>query len=362
MPNGDDTQGWDPSQERSIEELLDTEIAGSPASESPDDSDSWAKVAEAVKGMNQATEDAKKTQQAVLLAGQMAVEQPAPAAQAQPTPPAPIRPPPAPRNRMYMGPNVGDPNASPQQFFQDAPPNILINRMPTPAPLSPPEQQAAQSRVAAATKPAPDPRLSMIGEDQYAAQQGYLNATRQGMEPAAAAQTWLPQMLRGQSQGRFVQPQTTPRPMTDFQRAEVERWKARDAQQKLSPAKEPTDIASRRSALNRAILALETKMASGQAASPNSRNPRVASSPEAKANKDLLDQWQKQLDGLGKSDTPTIKPPVAVTPPAGTATATAAPKSASQPMPKDKSGLVKGQVYKTRHGDYVWDGTKFVKQ
>ncbi|HUD75323.1 MAG TPA: hypothetical protein VMQ76_09650 [Terracidiphilus sp.] len=162
---------------------------------------------EAVKGMRKATADAQAAQKAILLAqahqtadalpstlptqggpqqprqvpmpGPMASQQqsprgapayefgrgigvlqpPAPGG-APPSPPAPIQPP---RNRMYMGANVGPPDATPQQFFdaRGQAPNTMVNQMPPPTPA---QAAGAPGRVAAATSGVMNPGLTSNDE------------------------------------------------------------------------------------------------------------------------------------------------------------------------------------------------------
>ena len=201
--------------------------------DSQDSGDSWADTAEdAVAGLKQATEDAKATQRALLLAEAHRAADALPktlptqptlpqgatpqlinrggqVTQGSPTVPLPNTSPlSTPTGRMYVGPNISD-----AQIRALVPPGQAYINAP---PASPEQAAGAAGRVAAATRPPYDPRLTAIGEDQFQAQQGYQRAVAQGMDPAAAAQVWLPRVLRAQPTG--------PKPMTEFQKAEVEHW------------------------------------------------------------------------------------------------------------------------------------------
>jgi hypothetical protein len=127
---------------------------------------------------------------------------------------APIMPP---RNRTYFGPNIAGGGPSPQQFFQDAPTNLMLNRMPVP-----PIDQTGQvaSRIQAATAPESDPAMlgrlrgldrpgtrtlgisrpplptQGVGEMQFEAQQGYLRDVAT-MGQGEAFKKWAP-LLFGQ--------------------------------------------------------------------------------------------------------------------------------------------------------------------
>lgn len=111
----------------------------------------------------------------------------------QPAPPAATVT--RPRNRIYMGPNIGDPLASPKEFFQDAPIGTRINRMPVPV-LSPEEQTAVAHRIAMGTRTPPAPL--MTGE-QFAAQEGYRRAIESGIPSEVATRLYLPPLLKGQT-------------------------------------------------------------------------------------------------------------------------------------------------------------------
>ncbi len=192
-----------------------------------------------INRLKKATDDAKATQKTLALVGMHQQESQLPAGGTAPAPiappaggaapasqqqmapaypgtPAPVgpayefgrgigvlKPPatPAQQGRSYMGPALS-PEA--EQNFMRMPPGTRINLLPPPTP-----QQAAGAagRVAAATKPAPDPRLTAIdGGDQFAARQGYQNAIAQGMDPSAAAAAFLPMALRGQTQRPIPRP------------------------------------------------------------------------------------------------------------------------------------------------------------
>ena len=130
-----------------------------------------------------------------------------------------------PRNRTYMGPNIGGPT-NPQEFFGPSLPAgrvIVPPAMRTPAPLTPEAQSALQSRIAAATQPESDTAalartqaldrpgtrtigvsrppmpVPSAGEMQFEAQQGYLKDVQGGMPIAQARDKWLPLMLSGKA-------------------------------------------------------------------------------------------------------------------------------------------------------------------
>src|ERR1035437_4083641 len=69
-----------------------------------------------------------------------------------------------PRNRMFMGPNIGGPT-NPQEFFGGLEPNRLIMppSMRNPAPLAPEAQAALQSRLAA---PQPESDAAVLARMQ----------------------------------------------------------------------------------------------------------------------------------------------------------------------------------------------------
>lgn len=218
---------------------------------------------EAVKGMRKATADAQAAQKAILLAqahqtadalpstlptqggpqqprqvpmpGPMASQQQAPAPLAPPAPggppapgQAPIQPP---RNRMYMGANVGPPDATPQQFFdaRGQAPNTMVNQMPPPTPA---QAAGAPGRVAAATSGVMNPGLTSNdeGSRKFAVMQMIQQKQDMG-QPVPPEQIAA---LLGGSAGR------QPQPITPYQQAEVDQRKARLAldQQRLNKPKE----------------------------------------------------------------------------------------------------------------------------
>lgn len=104
---------------------------------------------------------------------------------------------------------------------------------PNASPLAPPQQSALQSRLAAGTRPPNDPRLTEKGGDQFQAQQGYQNAVAQGMAPEAAAQLYLPAMLRGPGRSPITPQQ---RPMTAGQSEQARQFAARQNARLQKPA------------------------------------------------------------------------------------------------------------------------------
>ena len=130
-----------------------------------------------------------------------------------------------PRNRTYMGPNIGG-LTNPEEFFGPSLPAgrvIMPPAMRNPAPLTPEAQAALQSRIAAATQPEsdtaalarvqaldrpgtrtigisrPEMPVPSAGEMQFEAQQGYLTDIKGGMSVTQARDKWLPLMLSGRS-------------------------------------------------------------------------------------------------------------------------------------------------------------------
>ena len=121
------------------------------------------------------------------LAEALGLSQPGMAPDTQAAPVAPPVPPQAPgmampRNRMYMGPMVGAPNATPQQFFGDTPNNTLV------APPAPPAGAAQYDQgVASGLIQPPSRRLTPTDTaftpayEQWAAQQDLRAAVDRGV-------------------------------------------------------------------------------------------------------------------------------------------------------------------------------------
>ena len=121
---------------------------------------------------------------------------------------------PPPTNRMYMGPNVGAPGATPQQFFGNAPTGTNVNLAPpqiTPPGVSP--QAAGYDRgVASGLIEKPSARLTPTdiawtpASEQWAAQQDLKAAVERGV-PIEQAGPMYPAAFSGRG---MMKPAPTP--------------------------------------------------------------------------------------------------------------------------------------------------------
>lgn len=230
-----------------------------------------------------------------------------------------------PRNRTYMGPNIPGGGPSPQQFFQDAPSNILINRLPPPTPEA---AAGAAGRIAAMTSQKQyDPRLTAIDPTlrQFAAQDQIRRAMDQGITAADA--------MRIYGQGLFA-PVVPPRRynvsgvglvdesgrvIAPGQRSAAHNVPGVglvDAQtgRIITPARtvDPANTAQIR-ALANAKAALQADIARGFARSPNDPDPKKAE--EGKRNAQQIQEWDNEIRRLqgGTATTPTPRPAATTT-------------------------------------------------
>lgn len=261
--------------------------------------------------------------------------QPAPVAPVVPPQQPPVEPP---RNRMFMGPNIGGPT-NPQEFFGDLSPNRLIMppAMRNPGPLPPQAQAAMQARLAAGTGAESDP--AALSRLQAADRPGSRTIDVRSESPTSDASlaNQRNQMLynamkkfdagdRSPEVQALILGKAAQRPMSAFQQvSSIQRQQQLD-QQKARADKGVAVKTDALTALNAKSLFNEKAMLMGQINSPNTNPKKV---PELKS----------QLDAVNAR----IKEIVPTSPGATTATGNAASPPVQAPAPqgrpvKDKSG------------------------
>jgi hypothetical protein len=311
--------------------------------------------------------------------------QPAPVAAPGPAPVAP--PPPPPRNNTYMGPNIGSPNATPQQFFQDN--QFLQGNHSFVTPPTPDQAAGASGRVAAGTgaesneaalgrlrsvdapgsrtlgvmnAPAPDPTDEVMqlaqrmgvplktateavkAQQQFQALRGYKADMERGiMTPAQVIAKWTPFFQKTGGMTPYQEAQTKMR------QQQLDQAAARA--NRVVPAKPDPNIGMAMRQLEKNIQALQKDVATGMA--PGLLDAKGKPSPRGQAVAAQLKQWQDQLAEMKAQQQRGAAP-------AGTATGTTPPPApgpvrppvvAARPAPaapKPTSPFHEGQLVRSK--------------
>ena len=302
--------------------------------------------------------------------------------------PAAVVAPPSPRNRIYMGPMTGDPNASPEEFFGNAPSGTRI-MPPAPAALSPEDQVALQNRMTTGTSgesdasilnrvqaadrpgtrtigvsrpPMPDPSEEIFALSQktgvpisqtiqavkaaqlLTAQRGWEQDRKAGMSDEDLARKW------GYLLGGSL------RPMTEYQRLEDDYRRKRLAfeQQRLTVPKLSEVIAASREA--RADAAAKQKLSPADQQKVDSMNRDMDVMRKALASPNVKDDQinrfttdlgivQSRIAETYRKAAAAAAPQNRVAPPGSTTATSPIPApAASRPSPFKEGALIRDKV------------------
>lgn len=274
-----------------------------------------------------------------------------------------------PRNRTYMGPNIGGPT-NPEEFFGPSlPPGTVIS---PPSMKNPPLVPGAAGRVAEATsQPEYDPSLTSVDPTarQFRAQQSMQQAIKGGMSSADAfltfGQEFLPP-ITSPAAARAIFPRSSSsvaavRPPTEFQRWEMENAARREAQ-RITPqetARNKAALMDVQAATNRKkwLQMQLTKATIARDTARQQKMPRAVDVAQVQ-----MDQYQRELDSLAGTTAGTAtNAPAAVKAPTAPAPAqTAATKPAGTPRKKiDRSKM---QEYLKRSNNNVDKAIELARQ
>jgi hypothetical protein len=255
------------------------------------------------------------------------------------------------KGRMYMGPNISD-----AQVRSLVPPGQSYSALMTPPGGSAPSQlEQAQALDRPGTRTLSidaggQPSLTSLdpGMRQFAARQVFQQAKAAGKSDQEALYMAGPDLFGGvagaltKGKAPIVAPRWIPSDPATGAPGHFETGTGT-----VHIPTQPKPAGAGREQLEKDIRAFQVKLNSGELPSTKSSNPKIANSPQAKANDVLLAEWQKQLNNMSATNSPaaTATGTTAVTPPG-------APKSKAATSVRIRVKSPSGKVGTIPAGDW----------